>query len=90
MGSPHKCPVCDGWGKRKGSSLYDCDVAYDCSACGGTGVVWDHDDVSLAPRTVCNHVWSYTQSTAGKQRQCVICGVVEHVPEFHATTTCEG
>jgi hypothetical protein len=28
---PHKCPCCDGWGKRESTQ---------CTACGGAGVLW--------------------------------------------------
>ena len=41
--APHKCPACDGWGKRQVEPSGQCtadtgEVA--CRACSGVGLVW--------------------------------------------------
>ncbi len=42
-GAFHKCPACDGWGKRekaKQLSNSSCSEFVDCTACDGRGIVW--------------------------------------------------
>lgn len=36
--TPHKCPACDGWGKRRQVAG---GVKLTCPACNGKGVVWE-------------------------------------------------
>ena len=41
---PHKCPACDGWGKRVQLSGWVTAAersTVGCPACGGAGVVWE-------------------------------------------------
>ena len=54
---PHKCPVCDGAGHiwRPPSVPGDQDVwtsndiaSYPCSACNGTGIVWEKADCEIS------------------------------------------
>lgn len=79
MSTPHKCPACDGWGKRP-SGLYG--MEYECSACGGTGVVWETGatvsggcDIKL-----CDHVWVYYDYSTAPYRQCCKCWTKEPMP----------
>lgn len=44
---PHKCPCCDGWGKRPKRNAEGNWEDTDCPSCGGTGLVWDKQ--SAAP-----------------------------------------
>lgn len=36
---PHKCPVCDGEGKRE-KQIDGIRAVFNCSTCTGTGVLW--------------------------------------------------
>ena len=38
MGQPHKCPVCDGEGKKANMRTHQIE---DCPSCQGSGVVWE-------------------------------------------------
>lgn len=41
MTVPYKCPVCNGWGKRRLPPEEDAERGQvDCKACAGTGVLW--------------------------------------------------
>jgi len=35
---PHRCPVCDGWGRMQGVVSATPPI---CKACDGTGIVWE-------------------------------------------------
>lgn len=51
MSTPHKCPCCDGWGKRVLNEGYShLHIGYEeviCAACHGNGVVWSPDSVFI-------------------------------------------
>jgi DnaJ-class molecular chaperone len=40
--TPHKCPCCDGWGKRDAVRSADSVTQRleDCPSCSGSGVIW--------------------------------------------------
>jgi RecJ-like exonuclease len=52
MKKPHKCPVCDGTGQISKPVIIPeneewegaCQGIYSCSACQGTGIVWEYID----------------------------------------------
>lgn len=54
---PHKCPVCDGAGKVSRPPDVPGDrqlrwtdgTLYDCRACNGTGIVWEHFEYRVSP-----------------------------------------
>jgi DnaJ-class molecular chaperone len=40
--TPHKCPACDGWGKRQVLPVLTTVPQHEtCAACHGAGVVWE-------------------------------------------------
>ena len=56
MSKPHKCPVCDGQGIVSRPPNVAGDRAtwaasdtcyYPCRACSGTGIIWEHEAVSI-------------------------------------------
>ena len=45
MTTPHRCPCCDGWGKRSDSRpLLVMPDPVPCPACQGTGALWEPED----------------------------------------------
>lgn len=39
---PHKCPCCDGYGRREVAQAMGTTIRYEqCHACKGTGIVWE-------------------------------------------------
>lgn len=56
MGTPHKCPVCNGTGKVSTPPHIAGDVevygssngyTWQCNACKGSGIVWEWDAVNI-------------------------------------------
>ncbi len=56
MSTPHKCPVCDGSGQVP--SQFTTSTQANCSACNGSGIVWDTPEpsVRLAPSDPLNQL----------------------------------
>ncbi len=72
MRTPHKCPLCEGWG-TKGPQAQD----GKCKACDGTGLLWSgYDDFGGAPVVNPTPVWPYPPyaPTFWWQYPSVICG----------------
>jgi DnaJ-class molecular chaperone len=43
VSEPHKCPVCEGTGKKVDERIRE---QVPCSACKGTGVVWEPQEAA--------------------------------------------
>lgn len=78
---PHKCPCCDGWGKRPKRNAEGNWEDTDCPSCSGTGVVWDKQAAAPSypywgpytypytyPNTVPQVTWCSSLAAAGNQK----------------------
>lgn len=57
MSTPHKCPCCDGRGRRAPANSLTFSGQFPsetCIACKGTGIVWDPEPVKRPYPVVCS------------------------------------